>query len=443
MAVSGVCYTCCMSDAHPKDPNSGRTRAIIVALSMVIVGGLLVAAGLGMGFWFATHYRVSISPRESTEGAGSPESAPASSGSWRQTAVPSRRQPGDSARDAAETVQPADGPLWPLSPSEQHQGTADGPFAFQFTRDETLHYRVASEVSGKGLEGLTESGVLMDFESAMRLETRDVDQAGNALLRMTFDESALKGSFMDESFSMEVTPGNARVSHGDRTPVDTRQGVGSTRGIPQLEFLQEPVDMVVAPNGQVLKLSNSQNIGAMLTAVSNFSTLEFPSGEVVQGQQWESRITLPVPGFGTPAAARIINTFVGYEQVKDRLCGVIEQQFVSEQVDGTLNAPESALGEALGLNMPVFQLAGENRIYFDTTNGQLVLSDMDLDLRMDFAQMLGDLSPLLGGLLTNPDALLGGSAKGVEDLLGPDSAMGGRPQLSLDLDIVGTMELME
>ncbi len=420
-----------MSEAHPKDPNSGRTRAVIIALSMVLAGIVLLASGLGLGFWFATRYDIAISPRKPASGAVPP-----------MATGPQAPGPRDAAPSTPQTTVTG-GPLWPLAPSEQYQGTANGPFAFKFTPGETLTYHVASEVSGKGIEALTDSGVLMDFESVMSLDTRDVDPAGNALLRMTFDRSSLQGNFMDEPFSMEVTPDDARVSQGDKTPVDTRQGVGSAQGIPQLAFLQEPVDMVVAPNGQVLKLSNSQNIGAMLAAVPNFSTLEFPSGEVVQGQQWESHITLPVPGFGTPAAARILNTFVGYEQMKGRLCGVIEQQFFSEQMDGTISAPESALGEALGLKMPVFELSGDNRIYFDTTNGQLVVADMDLDLRMDFAQMLGDLSGVLGGLLSNPDALLGGSAQGVEDLLGAESGIGGQPLLSLDLNILGTMELTE
>ncbi len=430
-----------MSEAHPKDPESGRGRAVVVALSMVIAGAILLAVGLGLGFWFATRYEVSISPRRLES---SPVQTPDRPVMGQAIRVHRRNAgPRDAAGPASSQSIVTGAPIWPLAPSEQYQGVADGPFAFKFARDDTLKYRVASKISGKGVEALTDSGVLMDFESTMSLQTRDVDQAGNALLRMTFDKSSLQGNFMDEPFSMEVTPNDARVSRGDKTPVDTQQGVGSTQGIPQLEFLQEPVDMVVAPNGQVLKLSNSQNIGAMLAAVPNFSTLEFPRGEVVQGQQWESHIALPVPGFGTPAAARIVNTFVGYEQIKGRLCGVIEQQFISEQTGGAVNVPESALGEALGVKMPVFELSGENRIHFDTTDGQLVLADMDLNLRMDFAQMLGNLSGLLGGLLTNPDALLGGSAAGVEDLLGADSGIGGESLLSLNLNILGSMELME
>ena len=312
---------------------------------------------------------------------------------------------------------------------------------FKFTRDETLRYRVASEIRCTGMEGLTDSGVLMDFESGMSLHTRDVDQAGNALLRMTFDQSSLRGRFMDEQFSMEVTPNDAQVSHGEQTPVDTRRGVGSTQGIPQLEFLQEPVDMVVAPNGQVLKLANTKNIGAMLAAIPNFATLEFPGGSVVQGQQWESRIALPVPGFGTPAEARLLNTFVGYQQVNGRLCGVIQQQFLSEQTGGTLNAPESALGEALSLKMPTFQITGNNAS-FSTPPTVSWCSQIWISTAHGFAQMLGNLSSVLGGLLSNPDALLGGSASGVEDLLGTGAGESSS-LLSLDLNILGSMELVE
>lgn len=432
-----------MSEAHPTDPHSGRSRAVTVALMMLIAGGILLAVGLGLGFWFATRYDISISRRGAQNAALLP-AAPAQEDSWARTRPAAPGRPAAPPRDTAaapQTLVTGDA-LWPLDPSEQYQGTADGPFAFKFTRDETLRYRVASEIRGTGMEGLTNSGVLMDFESGMSLHTRDVDQAGNALLRMTFDQSSLRGRFMDEQFSMEVTPNDAQVSHGEQTPVDTRRGVGSTQGIPQLEFLQEPVDMVVAPNGQVLKLANTKNIGAMLAAIPNFATLEFPGGSVVQGQQWESRIALPVPGFGTPAEARLLNTFVGYQQVNGRLCGVIQQQFLSEQTGGTLNAPESALGEALSLKMPTFQITGNNRVFFDTANGQLVLANMDLDLRMDFAQMLGNLSSVLGGLLSNPDALLGGSASGVEDLLGTGAGESSS-LLSLDLNILGSMELVE
>ena len=409
---------------------------------MLFGGAVLLAVGLGLGFWFATRYDISISRRGADAPAGYPAPA-AQDDSWASTRPGTSGHPAASPRDAAtaapQTATTSDA-LWPLSPAEQSQGKADGPFAFKFTRDETLRYRVATEIRGKGVEGLTDSGVLMNFESDMSLHTRDVDPAGNALLRMTFDQTSLRGSFLDEQFSMEVTPNDARIDNRGQTPVDTRRDVGSTQGIPQLEFLQEPVDMVVAPNGQVLKLSNTQNMAAMLAAVPRFATLEFPGGTLAPGQQWESRIALPVPGFGTPAEARLLNTFVGYEHMKGRLCGVIEQQFLSEQTGGAVHAPESALGEALNLSMPVFQLSGENRVYFDTANGQLVLADMDLGLRMDFSNVLGNLSRALGGLLANPDALPGASGSDLDELLGL-GAGGSSPLLSLDLNLLGSMEL--
>ncbi|MGI6459367.1 MAG: hypothetical protein ACOX5J_04605 [Candidatus Hydrogenedentales bacterium] len=433
-----------MSEADPQNVQSRQNRSIMAAVVMLFGGAVLLALGLGLGFWFASRYDISIARRGAAAPTGHPAPA-AQQDSWASAHPGAPSRPAAPPRDAAaatpQTVTTSEA-LWPLSPAEQSQGQADGPFAFKFTRDETLRYRVATEIRGKGIEGLTDSGVLMNFESGMSLHTRDVDPAGNALLRMTFDQTSLQGSFLDEQFSMEVTPDDARVDTRGQTPVDTRRDVGSTQGIPQLEFLQDPVDLVVAPNGQVLKLSNTQNMAAMLTAVPRFATLEFPGGALAPGQQWESRIALPVPGFGTAAETRLLNTFVGYEHMKGRLCGVIEQQFLSEQTGGALHAPESALGQALNLSMPVFQLSGENRVFFDTANGQLVLADLDLGLRMDFSNVLGNLSRALGGLLAHPDALSGAPASDLDELLGLGTG-GPSPLLSLDLNLLGSMELVD
>ena len=311
------------------------------------------------------------------------------------------------------------------------------PFSYTFTPGERLAYRLETRVDGSGLDALSSVPISLDMTSDLSLATESVDAAGNALMRLTFDSVSMDGDFMESPYQLMQDGNNTFLADGGRTQIDTAQGIGSIQGIPQLEFFKEPVVMKVAPNGQVLELSGGQDLGSMLTAMPAVSALEFPDGELEQGYQWESRIKLPVPGFGTAADARIVNTLMGYQYLDDQLCAVIHQEFISHQDDGTLDSPESVLGEAMQFSLATFNLQGENVVYFDVNVGRLVFCEMDLRLDMVIGDVLGSgagpLMELLGGL--------GGGAGGLGDLLGGSQQEAGN-LLEFGANIKGKLTLV-
>ncbi len=298
------------------------------------------------------------------------------------------------------------------------------PFSYTFTPGERLVYRLESRVDGSGLDALSSAPISIDMMSELSLETESVDADGNALMRLTFDSVSVNGDFMESPYQLMQDGNNTFLANGGRTQIDTAQGLGSIQGVPQLEFFKEPVVMKIAPNGQVLELSGGQDLGSMLTAMPAVSALEFPEGDLQQGYQWESRIKLPVPGFGTAADARIVNTLMGYQYLDDQLCAVIRQEFISHQDDGTLDSPKSVFGEAMQFSLGTFDLQGENVVYFDVNVGRLVYCEMDLQLTMAIGDVIGStagpLMELLGGLDGGEGGLgdlLGGSQQGTKNLL--------------------------
>ncbi len=397
-------------------------------------GLALLVIGVALGIWFASNYEIAIVPRIRIPPAADERFG----GTTPLDAYSPTNLPPQAALDGPAESLPRDGTDVGASVVSER-----GPFTFRFTPGERLSYRLNTQISGGGIEMMTASSVGLTFDSLMTLATKSVDAAGNADLCLTFDEAYLRGDFMGSPYEMRLDQQGAYVAQGNTPQIDTFHGLGSMAGVPQLEFFQHPITMKVAPNVQVLSVSGSQDLSSMLTAMPSFSSLEFPSEYMADGRQWESHILLPVPGFGAPAKARIRNTFVGYEYVGEKYCGVIEQEFLSEQKDGALEAPESALGEATRFSMPLFTLQGKNYVYFDVNNGQLVHSTMDLGLNINIGQMLGDMSGLLGGLTTDISKLLGGTASGLEDLLGDISGQGGWDDLlKLDLIIKGDMALL-
>ncbi len=423
-----------MQTVHPITPKPPRTGLKVFAL--LCTGLVLLTGGVSGGYWFARNYEIvpkaPLQADSATYDTTSPLGSPLPSSSTTQRSL-AREGAGDDT--SAHTSTTPDAPL-----------QARGPFSYRFKPGEQLVYTLNTNIAGEGMEMLAPSGVLMDFDSLLTLTTKSVDRSGNGTLVLAFEETSLQGDFMDSPYEMQVDPNQARISQQNKPILDVAQGLGSVMGIPQLEFFQAPITMKVAPGGAVLDVSNSQGLAAMLAAAPSLASIEFPQGPVATGDQWESNIALPVPGFGQAAQSRIVNTLVGYEYVGDRICGVIEQEFLADQANGTVNMPESSLGEALQLSMPIFQLEGTNRVYFDTEQGQLVKADLDLNLLMNFSQMLGNSSGGLGALLGSLGPLLGG--ENLDGLL--DQAEGRAPRqpveqnslLELSLKITGGMELL-
>jgi len=321
-----------------------------------------------------------------------------------------------------------------------------GPFSYKFTPGERLDYRLETQITGQGIDIDAPSDILLDFWSDMSVVTESVDSEGNGDLRIAFDTAAMEGSFMEVPFALNLTGGNAYVANNDQTLVDASQDIGSVAGLPQVAFLQHPISSKVSPTGQVLSVSGVEGFSAMLTAAQPATNIEFPHENVQVGEQWVSDINLPIPGFGTAARARIVNTLDGFTYLGNRYCGVIVQEFVSDQYDGTLDSPESAFGEAMQFKMPLFELYGMNVLYFDVNNGCLVFAELGLQLVMRISQLEEQASGILGGdvasLLSNAlGGALGDANSMLDELVGPSE--GQDSLLDFTVGINGTMALVE
>ena len=419
--------------------------ALRKALHPFLPALVMLVVGVSAGIWIDQNYEISVQRRPPLaaggevrpKGGGYPDRPDDGWGGTVSPSVPSDYRDADAVQDAGqwEWEHPyADNPDWI---------TTDGPFRFVFTEGERLTYRLSTAVGGFGEEDIGVSPIDLSMESWMTLDTLSVDERGVGELRFGFDKVSSRGNFMDAAHRMDYEQGEASFREGHRQPLDTRNGIGSLEGIPQLEFFNDPVTMRVAPNGEILALKGGRGLASMFGAAPKLATVEFPDGPVNQYDQWESTFALPVPGFQTPAKARIRNTFAGYETVAGRVCGVIDQEFISEQADGVVDSPESAFGEAMKFSMPEFLLSGSNRVFFDVTNGQLVRSDLDLNLTMTLDKM-AESGGEVGQMLTEAASIFGKLAQGIDELTGADSDPGGSPKplLQMDVAIQGTMELV-
>ncbi len=383
------------------DPVSRKRSGRYILWAGMFVLGLVVGGTFGL--WAGGHYRlVPVEPTGVTPEATAPE-------------------------DRADLGTTAD-----VTPEATPPTASAGPYTFKFTPEELLHYRVDAAISGKGADGGLAADVNMDFMGDFDLYTKAVDGAGVADLRVLFENASLQGDFLGTPFEMGYDEHRAYIYDG-RTRIDTERG-DSVQGIPQMDYFRQPISLRVASNGEVLDVSGQAGLTGLLTALPALARVEFPENEIGDGTQWESRIKMPVPGFGTAVDTRILNTLIGYQYLGAKYCAVIQQDFGATQTDGTLNAPESALGESVQVTVPLFDLQGRNLVYFDVVNGQLVHTVLDLDLNMNFGKMLGNIVGIL-------DQLSGGLLE--EDLAGPDRSLGPEDStadlLDLSLGIEGAI----
>ncbi|MBZ0127423.1 MAG: hypothetical protein K8F32_13720, partial [Rhodocyclaceae bacterium] len=314
-------------------------------------------AGIAIGVWFSQNYRiVPVAPP-----AAAPQTASAPSNGGTQSPA-LNLQPSNAVEQ--QTLLLGDDPP-PAPPTVDY-----GPFAYRFNTGDTLRYRLDAEVQGTGAESIGSSLIDMELRSEMTLATQSVDTSGNGALQMTFGSVDMGGNFMGGPIELHKTP-ERTVMRMANVSLDTDRG-DSTAGIPQLEFFDTPIDMIVSPTGQVLKLSGSPGMDQMLVTSAVVQSFEWPSQEMPVGYQWQSRINLPVPGLNSAAPAVVTNTIVGYENLNGHQCAVVDQIFEAIQDDGGITSPDSIMGEGMSFSMPRFQVDGDNRIYFDTQTGTLV-----------------------------------------------------------------------
>ncbi|MCC6144401.1 MAG: hypothetical protein IT368_11405 [Candidatus Hydrogenedentes bacterium] len=404
--------------------NKGVGKYLAMAAALV-TGLALFAGGVAVGAWFMANFE--IVPK----------------GEVARVVPPAFPDSGDTDGNATLPA-PESSTFSPAPAPAEMPARTGGPFTFRFKPGETLKYSLKADIDGNGLELVNPEPVKLDMDSAFTLTTKQVDRQGNGDLRMAFEYANLAGDFMGSDFDMKQSASGAVVSMNGQRLVDTQGNAAALSGIPQLAFFDKAIDMKIAPNGEVLSVSGGSGLEGLTQQLPLLTDLEFPSGDIDPGRQWESRVSLPIPGFGTPVDARVLNTFTGYKHIGPRLCAVIEQEITADQTNGSIHMPESALGSALGLSMPGFDLSGDNEVYFDVENGQLVHSEMALHMGMDLGKALGPAGDVLGQLGTGLGDLLGDLPE-FENLAPKKDANGNVQQknlLDLDLDINSTVSLI-
>ena len=317
------------------------------------------------------------------------------------------------------------------SPAALPPATTDSLFHYQFVSGERLEYALDATIGGSGIESLAGPGnVAMEFSSDMYVETLGVDLAGNGDLLIGFDTVEMRGSFMDAPVNLMHSLGGTEFNHGN-SHISTAQG-DSIAGIPQLEFFNKPTRAEITPAGDVLNVFGAPGMDRMLSPEKLVASVRFPDGDLDEGAQWISEFAMPVPGIGSPVASQATNVLEGFELYRGRYCGVIRQTIQAKQEAGTAVSPESVLGDEMNFSLPEFKLSGENLIYFDIDNGQLIQADMNLDFSLRIGDQLkpvADMLSLYGELLNEIE----GNDPGEK---------GDAGLLDLGLNITGTLSLV-
>lgn len=411
----------------------------IIALLFALFGGaLLFICGVGFGVWFMQNFDI-VPKGEMMEAV---QRQLNESGGLNKLLKNTAGGAGGTQQLLEEVLKrqsAAPGADWELTP--QAASSSTGPFTFRFTPGEELTYTFVANIQGEGLELVSPEPIDMDFDSGFTLTTRSVDAQGNGHLVLNFKDTAFTGDFMGSKFVMRKGEDGTELTMDGR-PVADAVGLAA---FPQLNYFDEPIEMQIAPNGVVRDVSGAQ-VEGLMAQLPLLTDLEFPEGDLEPGYQWESMVDMPVPGFGAPVRAQIVNTFTGYKKVGNRLCAVIDQQIKSEESGGNvLEAPKGFMGGLAGFSMPEFGLNGDNTVYFDVDNGQMIHSEMDMHMNMDLGKALGpQLSQTIENLGANMGELLGDLPE-FEDLYpknGGEKPGEKKKMLELDLGIKSRVSLV-
>ena len=378
---------------------------------VLLMGGvLLFAGGVGAGIWFTQNFDVVRK--------GDPVTL-------------------DSLDRPYASVAPTEGMTPAIEPADHSAERA--PFAAEFRAGERLDYTLKAAVGGMGRERGEASPVQMQLDSAFHLDTKRVGSDGSAVLTLAFDRANFAGNFMGSDYAMNVGPDGSTAEMGGRSLTGGILPPGQSGNIPQLGFFNEPIHMEVGPDGEVRRVTGGAAPGELVRVLPELISLEMPEGNLREGQQWHSPLELVIPGIGVPVPCDITNTFMGYETVAGNPCAVIAQEIVSTQENGTLAMPQGAWGEAQGFSMPGFHVNGANKAYVDTNTGQLVYSDMHLDIGIDIGKTLGDGASTALRALGAALGELAGDLPEFEDMTGPNGAI---DLLNLNLGVDAQLSLV-
>jgi hypothetical protein len=418
---------------------SERGAGVQQWIGRICVGLTMFVVGVAAGIWISHKSGVNLPD------LFAPTQAPQVTGDSAETLLGAPAEP-RSAQEEHLAADPAPSGALGEASGQAKAATADGDsrYQFRFSPGERILYKCNTNIRGHGLEALGASEVVMAFGADISLLTERVAKDGSADLVLHWDAVSLEGDFMGSEVYLYQNAQEAIFEMDGRDMLANAEGDDPTQGIPQMEFFQNPVNMTIAPSGEVTGLSGSEGIGDVLALTPALSRLEFPGIRLEEGFQWKSDFKLPVPGFGTAADARIENTVTGFQYVGDRFCAVIHQKYVSRQENGTLDSPQSALGEAMQFGMPLFDLQGEGLTYFDVNNGQLAHTELNMKLTLQIAEFLGSLSGPSGDWAGQLGALLGGQLSAVDELLGGSAAPEETDNvLDLSLDIEAGMSIVD
>ncbi|MDZ4860413.1 MAG: hypothetical protein SGI88_15665 [Candidatus Hydrogenedentes bacterium] len=380
-----------MSDNfYPAPPSAPRNKYFFIA----VLVALALTGGMGVGYALA---------RSTWRADGEP------------LATTLTNTNGDAVSNLSATARVSNLPAGEFRP-KQEEGTL-------------LTYRLDAEIAGGGTEAGEFSEVYMNFGSDVSLYTKRVAPDGSADLRFTFENTGLAGTFFDSPFEL-------RFSNAVQTTDNTDTPAGAPEN-PQTTFLSEPIEMRIGPDGEVLAISNPSSLKDMLGTIVTVPQLTFPEGELAEGRQWVTHLSLPVPGIANAVDTQIVNTFVGVERMGEYECGVVRQHLGATEVDTQASAPSGPNEEPMLFSVPLFDLTGENLIYFDTATGRLVHATLDMKFELRIKEQLGEAGNLLQQILPRLSGEEG--AENIDDILSPE----GKPDLmDLSLDIDGAFSLV-
>ena len=260
--------------------------------------------------------------------------------------------------------------------SEEWDPAQMGPFAYRFKARESARFQLRGNIAAVGFDPEGGDNSNFTLESTVSVAVRDVLGRGAADLVAQHEAARLTGRLRGEQVQLEKAGDGIRYSRGGQLLLDTTRG-GDLSQWPQLAMLSEPITLEVAPSGRIRKAEGPEGSNSLLSPVKIMSLMTFPDSRLEVGDRWETEFTLQAPDAADPMTARVENRLVGFQQVTGRKCAVIQQVFAN-----------STKGGRLGEAAKVFNLTGQNNVYFDVDRSEFVYSEIQLHFAFNMGKAM-------------------------------------------------------